>query len=133
MKLKDTSLFREANLIDNAWIDADIGATMNVDNPSTLSSVGTVPSCGEAETLRAIEAAETCFATFRKTTAAHRLALLEKWHALIMDAQDDLATLMTLEQGKPLAESKGQRYGPRGGERCSWGQTLKTLQGFGIM
>jgi succinate-semialdehyde dehydrogenase/glutarate-semialdehyde dehydrogenase len=108
MNLNDATLFREANLIDGAWVKSDNGATMDVDNPSTLSIVGTVPSCGEAETLRAIDAAEACFATFRKTTAAHRSALLEKWHALIMEAQDDLATLMTLEQGKPLAESKGE-------------------------
>ncbi len=108
MNLSDASLFRETNLVDGEWIKADDGATMAVDNPSTLSVMGTVPSCGEAETLRAISAAEACFTTFRKTTAAHRAALLERWHALIMEAQDDLAALMTLEQGKPLAESKGE-------------------------
>ncbi|MDW3181356.1 NAD-dependent succinate-semialdehyde dehydrogenase [Roseobacter sp.] len=108
MKLRDASLFRETNLVAGEWITADTGAVMEVDNPSSLATIGTVPSCGEAETGRAIVAAEACFATFRKTTAAHRAALLEKWHALILEAQDDLATLMTLEQGKPLSESKGE-------------------------
>ncbi|QAX28158.1 NAD-dependent succinate-semialdehyde dehydrogenase [Leisingera sp. NJS204] len=108
MNLQDISLFRQQNLVAGEWIDADNGATIEVDNPSTLSVVGTVPNCGSDETHRAIAAAEACFATFRKTTAAHRGALLEKWFDLIMEAQDDLATLMTLEQGKPFAEAKGE-------------------------
>ncbi len=108
MKLTDKSLFREQNLIAGEWVNADDGKTIEVDNPSTLSAIGTVPNCGSTETERAISAAEACFATFRKTTAAHRGALLEKWFELIMEAQDDLATLMTLEQGKPYAEAKGE-------------------------
>ncbi|UWR64674.1 NAD-dependent succinate-semialdehyde dehydrogenase [Phaeobacter inhibens] len=108
MNLQDISLFRQQNLVAGEWIDADSRATIEVDNPSTLSVVGTVPNCGSDETDRAIAAAEACFATFRKTTAAHRGALLEKWFDLIMEAQDDLATLMTLEQGKPFAEAKGE-------------------------
>ncbi|MBY6117115.1 NAD-dependent succinate-semialdehyde dehydrogenase [Mameliella alba] len=108
MKLQDKTLFRQQNLLDGAWIDADGGATMEVDNPATLSVVGTVPICGESETRRAIAAAETCFQTFRRTTAAHRSALLERWFDLIMQAQEDLATLMTLEQGKPLAEARAE-------------------------
>ncbi len=108
MNLQDISLFRQQNLIAGEWINADDGAVIGVDNPSTLSVVGTVPNCGEGETLRAIAAAESCFASFKKTTAAHRGALLEKWFDLIMAAQDDLAILMTLEQGKPLAEAKGE-------------------------
>ena len=108
MNLQDISLFKQKNLVSGEWIDADDGAAIDVDNPSTLSVVGTVPNCGKAETLRAIAAAEACFASFKKTTAAHRGALLEKWFDLIMAAQDDLATIMTLEQGKPLAESKGE-------------------------
>ncbi len=108
MQLNDNTLFRQQNLIAGEWIDADDGATIDVDNPSTLSVVGTVPNCGSSETERAISAAEACFATFKKTTAAHRGALLEKWFQLIMEAQDDLATLMTLEQGKPFAEAKGE-------------------------
>ncbi|MEP3295513.1 MAG: NAD-dependent succinate-semialdehyde dehydrogenase [Pseudoruegeria sp.] len=108
MNLQDTSLFRQKNLVAGDWIDADGGDLINVDNPSTLSVVGTVPNCGEAETLRAIAAAETCYSSFKTTTAAHRGALLEKWFELMMAAQDDLATIMTLEQGKPLAEAKGE-------------------------
>jgi succinate-semialdehyde dehydrogenase / glutarate-semialdehyde dehydrogenase len=108
MHLNDNTLFRQQNLIAGDWIDADDSAVIDVDNPSTLSVVGTVPNCSEAETLRAIMAAEGCFASFKKTTAAHRGALLEKWFDLIIDAQDDLATIMTLEQGKPLAESRGE-------------------------
>ncbi|MBT3143235.1 NAD-dependent succinate-semialdehyde dehydrogenase [Ruegeria litorea] len=108
MHLNDNTLFRQQNLIAGGWIDADDGAAIDVDNPSTLSVVGTVPNCGEAETLRAIAAAEACFSNFKKTTAAQRGALLEKWFDLIMAAQDDLATIMTLEQGKPLAEAKGE-------------------------
>ena len=108
MHLNDNTLFRQQNLIAGGWIDADDGAAIDVDNPSTLSVVGTVPNCGEAETLRAIAAAEACFSSFKKTTAAQRGALLEKWFDLIMAAQDDLATIMTLEQGKPLAEAKGE-------------------------
>ncbi|MTJ04547.1 MAG: NAD-dependent succinate-semialdehyde dehydrogenase [Sediminimonas qiaohouensis] len=108
MNLQDLSLFRQQNLIAGEWIDADGGATIDVDNPSTLSVVGTVPNCGAGETERAISAAEACFATFKKTTAAHRGALLERWFQLIMEAQNDLATLMTLEQGKPFAEAKGE-------------------------
>jgi len=108
MNLQDRDLFRQQNLINGVWVDADGGSTIDVDNPSTLSIVGTVPNCGSDETHRAIAAAEACFASFCKTTAAHRGALLETWFQLIMDAQDDLATLMTLEQGKPLAEAKGE-------------------------
>ncbi|XYK79832.1 MAG: NAD-dependent succinate-semialdehyde dehydrogenase [Labrenzia sp.] len=108
MNLQDTSLFRQKNLIAGEWVDADGGATIDVDNPSTLSVVGAVPNCGSGETERAISAAEACFATFKKTTAAHRGALLEKWFQLIMEAQEDLATLMTLEQGKPFAEAKAE-------------------------
>ena len=108
MNLQDRDLFRQQNLINGVWVDADGGSTIDVDNPSTLSIVGTVPNCGSDETHRAIAAAEACFASFCKTTAAHRGALLETWFQLIMDAQDDLATLMTVEQGKPLAEAKGE-------------------------
>lgn len=108
MKLQDSDLFRQQNLINGAWIDADDGTTIEVDNPSTLSVVGSVPNCGTDEALRAISAADDCFRAFRKTTAAHRSDLLEKWFALTMEAQDDLATIMTLEQGKPFAEAKGE-------------------------
>ncbi|WP_281930218.1 NAD-dependent succinate-semialdehyde dehydrogenase [Roseibium album] len=108
MNLQDASLFRQHNLISGEWVGADSGATMDVDNPSTLSVVGRVPNCGTAETERAISAAEICFKTFKKTTAADRGALLERWFELIMDAQYDLATIMTVEQGKPFSEAKGE-------------------------
>lgn len=108
MNIQDKSLFCQKNLIAGEWIDADNQSTINVDNPSTLSIVGTVPNCGTDETDRAIAAAEKSFSSFKNTTAAHRGALLEKWYDLIMESQEDLGRIMTLEQGKPFAESKAE-------------------------
>ena len=108
MELRDTSLFCQTNFIAGAWVDADSGDTIKIDNPSTLSVIGTVPKCGAEEAHRAIESAANCFTNFRKTTATYRSELLEKWFELIVDAQDDLAHIMTLEQGKPYAEAKAE-------------------------
>ena len=108
MNLRDSSLFSQQNFIAGKWIYSDSGKTIEVDNPSTHSIVGTVPNCGTQETTRAIESAADCFKIFKKTTAAYRCALLEKWCNLIIEAQDDLGRIMTMEQGKPLAEAKGE-------------------------
>jgi succinate-semialdehyde dehydrogenase / glutarate-semialdehyde dehydrogenase len=107
--LKKTSHFlREANLIDGAWVQADSGATIDVTNPANGMKLGTVPKSGRAETKRAVEAAEKAFATWRKTSVLERSKLMRKLHDAIMDNQDALAELLTMEQGKSLAEAKGE-------------------------
>lgn len=105
---KDSRLFREACYIDGQWIQAQSGKTLEVDNPATCAMLGKVPNCGIAETKLAIAAAQRAFATWSKTTGKERAAILRKWYDLVMANQEDLARLMTLEQGKPLAESKGE-------------------------
>lgn len=99
---------REANFIDGAWVPADSGATIDVTNPATGEVIGTVPNAGTAETKRAIAAADKAFASFSRTTADERAKMLRKLHAAIMDNQRALAELLTIEQGKPLAESMGE-------------------------
>ena len=99
---------RESNLIDGEWVSADSGATIDVTNPATGDVIGTVPNAGRAETKRAIEAAQSAFESFRDTSAAERGRWLRALHDAILDNQDGLAELLTLEQGKPLAESKGE-------------------------
>ncbi|QIB34817.1 NAD-dependent succinate-semialdehyde dehydrogenase [Ancylobacter pratisalsi] len=99
---------REANFIGGAWVGADSGATIDVTNPATGEIIGTVPDSGTAETARAIAAAQATFETFSRTTADERAKLLRRLHAAIMDNQRALAELLTVEQGKPLAESMGE-------------------------
>ncbi|WP_097458656.1 NAD-dependent succinate-semialdehyde dehydrogenase [Mangrovitalea sediminis] len=106
--LRDSKLFRQQCYIGGAWVDADGGATLSVDNPANGEVLGTVPRFGQAETNRAIEAAARAFPAWRDKTAAERGTILYRWYELMMANQDDLARLMTLEQGKPLAESKGE-------------------------
>ena len=107
--LQKTSHFqREANLIDGEWVQADSGATIDVINPATGLKFGTVPKSGKAETRRAIEAADAAFQSWRKTSVLERSKLLRKLHDAIMDNQQPLAELLTTEQGKSLAESKGE-------------------------
>jgi succinate-semialdehyde dehydrogenase/glutarate-semialdehyde dehydrogenase len=108
LPLKDPTLFRQQCYIDGAWVDADSRRTIEVENPATQEVLGTVPNLGAAETRRAIEAANAAWPAWRKKTAKERANLLRKWFNLIMENQDDLAILMTAEQGKPLAESKGE-------------------------
>ncbi|MBI4193759.1 MAG: NADP-dependent succinate-semialdehyde dehydrogenase [Betaproteobacteria bacterium] len=106
--LKDMSLFRQQCYIDGGWVDADDKSTLAVNNPADGVQIGTVPKMGAAETRRAIEAAHAAFATWRVKTARERAAILRKWYELMMANQEDLAVLMTVEQGKPLAESRGE-------------------------
>ena len=101
-------LKREANLIGGEWVEADSGATIDVVNPATREVIGTVPKAGRAETRRAVEAAHRAFESFRRTTAAERAKWLRDLHDAILDNQDALAELLTLEQGKPLAEARGE-------------------------
>ena len=108
LTLKDPSLLRQQCFIAGQWCDADGGATIDVSNPATGESLGTVPKMGAAETRRAIEAANGAWPEWRKKPAKTRAAILRKWNDLILANAEDLAALMTAEQGKPLAESKGE-------------------------
>jgi succinate-semialdehyde dehydrogenase / glutarate-semialdehyde dehydrogenase len=106
--LKDARLFREAAYVDGQWILAASGATVNVDNPATSEIIGKVPKISAAETRAAIEAANRAFPVWAKKTAKERAQALRRWFDLMMANQEDLARLMTLEQGKPFTESKGE-------------------------
>jgi len=108
MQLQDKSLFRQQAYIDGAWRDADSGQTISVNNPATGETLGTVPKMGADETRRAIEAAERALPAWRALTAKERSARLRKWFELMLANQEDLARLMTCEQGKPLTESRGE-------------------------
>ncbi len=108
VELKDPALFRQQCYVDGAWIDADDKSTLAVRNPATGEQVGTVPKMGVAETRRAIEAANAAWPAWRAKTAKERSIILRKWFDLIMANQEDLAKLMTVEQGKPIAESRGE-------------------------
>jgi len=108
MQLKDSALFRQQALIDGVWSDADSGQTLTVTNPSTGAALGTVPKMGAVETRRAIEAANRALPGWRALTAKKRAQILRRWYELMLEHQDDLARLMTLEQGKPLAEARGE-------------------------
>ena len=106
--LKDERLFRQQCYINGSWGDADDGKTIDVTNPATGEKLGTVPKMGRSETRRAIEAARSAFPAWRAKTARERSVVLRRWYDLMMENQEDLAILMTLEQGKPLAESRGE-------------------------
>ncbi|WP_263261469.1 NADP-dependent succinate-semialdehyde dehydrogenase [Pseudomonas sp. RIT-PI-S] len=108
MQLKDAQLFRQQAYVDGAWADADSGQTLKVNNPATGEILGSVPKMGKAETRRAIEAADRALPAWRALTAKERAAKLRRWYELMLENQDDLGRLMTLEQGKPLAEAKGE-------------------------
>ena len=108
MKLRDPDLLRTRAFIGGKWLDATNGATHAVVNPATREPIGTVPDMGAAETRRAIEAAADAFPAWAALTAKERAAILRRWYELLMANQDDLATLMTAEQGKPLSEAKGE-------------------------
>ncbi len=108
LKLSEPTLFRQQAYIDGHWCDADNGATFEVTNPATGEVLGHVPHMGAAETRRAIEAAQAAWAGWRRKTAKERSAILRRWNDLMLAHTDDLAIIMTAEQGKPLAESKGE-------------------------
>ncbi|PSM17946.1 MULTISPECIES: NAD-dependent succinate-semialdehyde dehydrogenase [Nitratireductor] len=108
MLQKTSHYMRQANLIDGEWVQADSGATLDVTNPANGLTIGTVPKSGTAETRRAIEAAEKAFQPWKKTSANERSKLLRRLHDLILENQDALAELLTMEQGKSLAEAKGE-------------------------
>ncbi|MFI0848114.1 NAD-dependent succinate-semialdehyde dehydrogenase [Mesorhizobium sp. IMUNJ 23232] len=108
MLQKTSHFMRQANFIGGEWVQADSGATIDVNNPATGLTIGTVPKSGKAETRRAIEAADAAFQTWKKTSVLERHKLLRKLHDAIMDNQQPLAELLTMEQGKSLTESKGE-------------------------
>ena len=106
--LQDLRLFRQACYIDGAWVEATAGNEINVDDPSTGEVIGSVPKMGAAQTRQAIEAAARAFPEWRGRTAKERASVIRRWFDLMVANQNDLAHLMTLEQGKPLAESRGE-------------------------
>ncbi len=108
VELRDPKLFRQACYIDGSWIESSAHQTIDVDNPATGQVIGTVPRLGRGETRHAIEAAARAFPAWRKRTAKERAGVMRRWFELMMANQDDLAKLMTVEQGKPLTESKGE-------------------------
>jgi len=107
-ELKDARLFREACYVDGQWMQASSGQTISVDNPATCEIIGRVPRLSAAETKKAIEAANRAFPAWSKKTAKERATVLRRWFDLMMASEEDLARLMTIEQGKPLAESRGE-------------------------
>jgi succinate-semialdehyde dehydrogenase / glutarate-semialdehyde dehydrogenase len=106
LTLKDPTLLRELCFIDGGWSAADNGAALDVTNPATSEKLGSIPNMGAAETRRAIAAAAAALPAWRTRTAKERAVIMRRWFDLMTENQEDLATLMTAEQGKPLAESK---------------------------
>jgi succinate-semialdehyde dehydrogenase / glutarate-semialdehyde dehydrogenase len=108
LQLKDPTLLRQQAYLNGQWCDADNGETINVTNPATGELLGTVPKMGAAETKRAINGANDAWRAWRSKTCKERSAILRKWNDLMLANADDLALIMTAEQGKPLAEAKGE-------------------------
>ncbi len=108
MQLKDRTLLRQQAYVNGQWCDADSGETCAVTNPATGATIGTVPKMGTAETRRAIAAADAAWPAWRAKTGKERSAVLRKWNDLMLANADDLGLIMTVEQGKPLAEAKGE-------------------------
>jgi len=106
--LKDPSLFRDRAYVNGAWVEADGKGRIDVDNPADGMVIGSVPKMGAAETRRAIEAAEAALPAWRALAAKERARILRKWFDLMVANADDLAAILTAEQGKPLAEAKGE-------------------------
>lgn len=133
MRIEKSKFFKTQCFIDGKWTNALDGKTLEVNNPATGAIISTVPKAGRAETAKAIEAASRAFGPWKRMTALQRAACLHKWHALIMENIEDLAAILTLEQGKPLAESKGEimlgaSYIPWYAEECrrTYGTVIPT-------
>ncbi|MFT5770298.1 MAG: succinate-semialdehyde dehydrogenase/glutarate-semialdehyde dehydrogenase, partial [Lysobacterales bacterium] len=108
VKLSNQALFRNQAYINGEWVGADSGDTFPVTNPADGSKLTEVPNQGVDETRRAIEAANAAWPAWSARTAKDRAAILRRWYNLILENKDDLAILMTAEQGKPVAESVGE-------------------------
>ncbi len=108
ISIKDKDLLKNQAWIDGQWVDARSGETISVTNPADSGTIGSVPSLSADETREAIAAADKAFTDWRRLTARERSAILIEWYTLMMDHQEDLAVILTTEQGKPLAEAKGE-------------------------
>jgi len=108
MQLRDKKLFREQCYVNGEWVNADSGETFDVNNPATNDRLGSVPKMGAPETRRAVKSASDAYPAWRSRTAKERGAILRKWYELMLEHQEDLAFLMTSEQGKPLSEARGE-------------------------
>ncbi len=109
--LKDQKLFRQQAYINGEWVNADSGKTVEVNNPATGEILGTVPNCAGSDTKRAIEAAHKALEGWKSMLAADRAKILKKWADLQIEHIDDLAKILTTEQGKPIAQSKAEITG----------------------
>ena len=108
MELNNKSLFKQKCFVNGHWLEAENGSFIEVNNPATLEIIGKVPNFSAKETKSVIEDADQAFQMWKNTTAKDRSILLKKWSDLIIKNVDDLAKIMTIEQGKPLAEAKGE-------------------------
>jgi len=108
LQLQDSSLLKTQAHIDGQWLDADSGETLAVTNPASGETIANVAKCGTAETRRMIEAAAVAQTQWAKSTIKERAAVLRRWFDLVMENQEDLAQILTAEQGKPLAEARGE-------------------------
>ena len=108
MQLKDKNLFKQQCFIDGKWTNSESGDTFDVYNPSDLSLVGRMPNCSKIETISAIDAANKAWDGWRKLSGKDRSLIIRNWHQLILDNVDDLALIMTLENGKPINDSRGE-------------------------
>ena len=106
LNLNNPDLLRKQSYINGQWVDADSGNTLDVTNPATGETIATIANCGADETRRAIEAADEAWAGWRNLTVKERAKILRDWYNLIVDSADDLAKILTAEQGKPLAEAR---------------------------
>ena len=108
LKLKDSTLLKQQCYLNGQWLDADNGVVIDVTNPANGAKLGTIPRMGGSETRRAIESADSALPAWRAKPAKERSMILRRWFEMMMANQEDLAVIMTAEQGKPLAESKGE-------------------------
>ena len=108
LNLKDSGLLREAALVGTRWVEFDPNNNIAVSNPATGDIIGRLPKLGADETREAIEAAEVARHGWAKRTAKERSNILRRWYDLMMENHDDLGAILTAEQGKPLAEAKGE-------------------------
>lgn len=106
--LNDKSLFKQQSYINGKWVDAKSGKTFEVTDPASHNVIGTMPEMDKEDTQTAIDAAAAALPSFRKTTGRERSRMLRKWYQLMVDNADDLAKLITWENGKPLADAKGE-------------------------
>ena len=108
MTIQNFKLFRDKCYINGEWVEANSKDTISVNNPATLKEIGTVPKCGKEETKNAIDAANTAWPQWKSTSARERSNILRKWFDLIIANKEELAQIMTIEQGKPINESRGE-------------------------